>query len=114
MPLDDDGEQSGPLRRSSSRRANTASSASQHAILTAVEPRLWAISNVTRAHIASIELAFAADLPVIRFFALPFILTPIIPEPRIFTKIFAAPSLSAMARPLWQRRGSADSYAGGG
>jgi hypothetical protein len=46
------------------------------------------ISIVTRARITSIELAFVADLLVNRFFGLAFILTPIIPQLRIFTKNF--------------------------
>jgi hypothetical protein len=75
IPRDNDSEQSGLLRRSNSRHANTASSALQHAILTSVQPRLSTIGIVTGAHIASIELAFAADLLVNRFFALAFILT---------------------------------------
>jgi hypothetical protein len=82
------GDQIGPLRRSSSRHATTAFSALRQAIVTGIEPRLSAISIVTRARITSIELAFVADLLVRRFFALAFILTQIIPEPRIFTKNF--------------------------
>ena len=82
------GVQIGPLRRSSSRHAKTFSSALRQAIVTRIELRLSAIIIVTRARIMSIELAYAADLLVSRFFALAFILTPIIREPRIFRKNF--------------------------
>ena len=68
-------DQIGPLRRSSSRHANTPSSALWQAIVTGIEPRLSAISIVTRARITSIELAIAAHLLVSRFFALASILT---------------------------------------
>ena len=68
-------DQIGPLRRSSSRHANTPSSALRQVIVTGIEPRLSAISIVTRARIASIELAIAAHLLVSRLFALASILT---------------------------------------
>jgi hypothetical protein len=41
----------------------------RRAIVTGIEPRLSAISIVTRARITSIELPFAADLLVSRFIA---------------------------------------------
>jgi hypothetical protein len=47
----------------------------RQAIVTGIEPRLSAISIVTRPRITSIELAIAAHLLVSRFFALAFILT---------------------------------------
>ena len=82
------GDQIGPLRHSSSRHANTLSSALRQAIVTGIEQRLSAISIVTRARITSIELAFVADLLVSRFFGLAFILTRF-PGPRILTKNFS-------------------------
>jgi hypothetical protein len=84
---------SGRCGASSSRDTNTASSALRQAIVTRIEPRRSAIGIVTRARITSVELLFAADLLVSRFFALPSSSFRSFESQEFLEKFFLRPSL---------------------